>query len=50
MAMQAPSEQRLPFREKFAYGVGDFGYNFVLNITTLYLLKFLTDGSKQNNF
>lgn len=43
MAMQAPSEQRLPFREKFAYGVGDFGYNFVLNITTLYLLKFLTD-------
>lgn len=43
MVMQAPSEQRLPFREKFAYGVGDFGYNFVLNITTLYLLKFLTD-------
>ncbi|MGL4546016.1 MAG: glycoside-pentoside-hexuronide (GPH):cation symporter, partial [Plesiomonas sp.] len=37
------AEQRLPFREKFAYGVGDFGYNFILDITTLYLLKFLTD-------
>jgi GPH family glycoside/pentoside/hexuronide:cation symporter len=43
MVDQEISENRLPFREKFAYGVGDFGYNFVLNITTLYLLKFLTD-------
>ncbi len=43
MVVQAHIESRLPFREKLAYGVGDFGYNFVLNITTLYLLKFLTD-------
>ncbi|MCS3770371.1 GPH family glycoside/pentoside/hexuronide:cation symporter [Aeromonas hydrophila] len=43
MVAQSHNESRLPFREKFAYGVGDFGYNFVLNITTLYLLKFLTD-------
>lgn len=31
MAMQNASEQHLPFKEKFAYGVGDFGYNFLLN-------------------
>lgn len=37
------ADVRLPFKEKFAYGVGDFGYNFILDITTLYLLKFLTD-------
>ena len=43
MLVQTLKEKRLPFKEKFAYGVGDFGYNFVLNITTLYLLKFLTD-------
>ncbi|WP_199249763.1 glycoside-pentoside-hexuronide (GPH):cation symporter [Vibrio metschnikovii] len=43
MLVQTLKESRLPFKEKFAYGVGDFGYNFVLNITTLYLLKFLTD-------
>lgn len=43
MLVQTLKENRLPFKEKFAYGVGDFGYNFVLNITTLYLLKFLTD-------
>lgn len=46
--MTAPAAEkagngRLPFKEKFAYGVGDFGYNFILDITTLYLLKFLTD-------
>ncbi|MGL5948353.1 MAG: glycoside-pentoside-hexuronide (GPH):cation symporter [Aeromonas sp.] len=43
MTAQTVDEARLSFREKLAYGVGDFGYNFVLNITTLYLLKFLTD-------
>lgn len=34
---------QLSFREKFAYGVGDFGSNLYLCIGTLYLLKFYTD-------
>ncbi|KEY57159.1 MFS transporter [Serratia sp. DD3] len=34
---------RLPLREKFAYGMGDFGSNLMLCIGTLYLLKFYTD-------
>lgn len=34
---------RLPFKEKLAYGVGDIGSNFMLSISTLYLMKFYTD-------
>ncbi|EPN9384279.1 MFS transporter [Cronobacter malonaticus] len=34
---------RLPFREKVAYGMGDLGSNILLDIGTLYLLKFYTD-------
>lgn len=33
----------LTLREKFAYGMGDFGSNLMLCIGTLYLLKFYTD-------
>lgn len=43
MNLTPADELRLTLRERFAYGIGDFGYNFVLQITTLYLLKFLTD-------
>lgn len=38
-----PVTLRLPLREKFAYGMGDFGSNLMLCIGTLYLLKFYTD-------
>jgi GPH family glycoside/pentoside/hexuronide:cation symporter len=34
---------KLSLREKFAYGMGDFGSNLMLCIGTLYLLKFYTD-------
>ncbi|MFC0229108.1 MFS transporter [Serratia aquatilis] len=47
MANSTPYENpvtlRLPLREKFAYGMGDFGSNLMLCIGTLYLLKFYTD-------
>ncbi|PLR49442.1 MFS transporter [Chimaeribacter arupi] len=33
----------LPLREKVAYGLGDVGSNLLLDIGTLYLLKFYTD-------
>lgn len=36
-------DDTLSFKEKFAYGVGDFGSNLFLSIGTLYLLKFYTD-------
>ena len=38
-----PLTLKLSLREKFAYGVGDFGSNLMLCIGTLYLLKFYTD-------
>lgn len=38
-----PLTLKLPLREKFAYGLGDFGSNLMLTIGTLYLLKFYTD-------
>ncbi|KHE00658.1 MFS transporter [Pantoea stewartii] len=38
-----PLTLKLPLREKFAYGIGDFGSNLMLAIGTLYLLKFYTD-------
>lgn len=38
-----PATLRLPFREKVAYGMGDLGSNILLDIGTLYLLKFYTD-------
>lgn len=38
-----PATLRLPFREKLAYGMGDLGSNILLDIGTLYLLKFYTD-------
>ncbi|WP_127956649.1 MFS transporter [Serratia microhaemolytica] len=40
---QDPTTLKLPLREKFAYGIGDFGSNLMLCIGTLYLLKFYTD-------
>lgn len=36
-----PATLRLPFKEKLAYGMGDLGSNILLDIGTLYLLKFL---------
>lgn len=38
-----PATLRLPFKEKVAYGIGDLGSNILLDIGTLYLLKFYTD-------
>lgn len=38
-----PATLRLPFKEKLAYGLGDLGSNILLDIGTLYLLKFYTD-------
>ncbi|MGK9173620.1 MFS transporter [Yokenella regensburgei] len=38
-----PLTLKLSLREKFAYGMGDFGSNLMLCIGTLYLLKFYTD-------
>ena len=43
LSYQDPVTLRLPLREKFAYGMGDFGSNLILCIGTLYLLKFYTD-------
>lgn len=40
---QDAATQKLPFSEKFAYGMGDVGSNLLLCIGTLYLLKFYTD-------
>lgn len=37
-----PATLRLPFKEKLAYGMGDLGSNILLDIGTLYLLKFYT--------
>lgn len=37
------NNDHLQLREKVAYGIGDLGYNFLLNCSTLYLLIFLTD-------
>ena len=38
-----PATLRLPLKEKIAYGIGDLGSNILLDIGTLYLLKFYTD-------
>ncbi|MBG6249407.1 MFS transporter [Candidatus Symbiopectobacterium sp. PLON1] len=38
-----PATLRLPFKEKLAYGMGDLGSNILLDIGTLYLLKFYSD-------
>jgi GPH family glycoside/pentoside/hexuronide:cation symporter len=38
-----PAKLLLPLREKIAYGMGDLGSNILLDIGTLYLLKFYTD-------
>ena len=43
MSFHDPLTLKLSLREKFAYGVGDFGSNLMLCIGTLYLLKFYTD-------
>ncbi len=40
-----PATLRLPFKEKLSYGIGDLASNILLDIGTLYLLKFYTDGS-----
>jgi glycoside/pentoside/hexuronide:cation symporter, GPH family len=34
---------KIPFREKFAYGMGDVGNNFLFDMGQIYLLKFYTD-------
>ncbi|PHI29447.1 MFS transporter [Budvicia aquatica] len=38
-----PLTLKLSLREKYSYGMGDFGSNLMLCIGTLYLLKFYTD-------
>lgn len=43
MSFHDPLTLKLSLREKFSYGVGDFGSNLMLCIGTLYLLKFYTD-------
>lgn len=43
MAYRNMDNDYMKWQEKMAYGVGDLGYNFLLNCTTLYLLIFLTD-------
>lgn len=43
MSFHDPLTLKLSLREKFAYGMGDFGSNLMLCIGTLYLLKFYTD-------
>ncbi|MCV5696944.1 hypothetical protein OFN29_32295, partial [Escherichia coli] len=37
-----PATLRLPFKEKLSYGIGDLASNILLDIGTLYLLKFYT--------
>lgn len=39
----SPEKLRLSFKEKISYGMGDLGSNILLDIGTLYLLKFYTD-------
>ncbi|MDR1224288.1 MAG: MFS transporter [Tannerella sp.] len=34
---------KIPLREKFAYGLGDVGNNFLFDLGQIYLLKFYTD-------
>ena len=34
---------RIPIKEKFAYGLGDVGNNFLFDLGQIYLLKFYTD-------
>ncbi|QCR36170.1 MFS transporter [Nissabacter sp. SGAir0207] len=41
--MNPQTQPALPLREKVAYGLGDVGSNLLLDIGTLYLLKFYTD-------
>ena len=43
MSAHDPLTLKLSLREKFSYGIGDFGSNLMLCIGTLYLLKFYTD-------
>lgn len=38
-----PKADRVPFKEKIAYGLGDTGYNFMFELGQIYLLKFYTD-------
>lgn len=35
--------ERIPLKEKIAYGLGDTGYNFMFDLGQIYLLKFYTD-------
>jgi len=34
---------KIPLKEKFAYGLGDVGNNFLFDLGQIYLLKFYTD-------
>ncbi|EFH6971217.1 MFS transporter [Escherichia coli] len=43
MTTEDPATLRLPFKEKLSYGIGDLASNILLDIGTLYLLKFYTD-------
>lgn len=38
-----PTKLKLSLTEKMAYGIGDVGSNILLDVATLYLLKFYTD-------
>jgi len=38
-----PANQALPFRRRFGYGIGDFGFNLFFTTASLYLLFYYTD-------
>jgi GPH family glycoside/pentoside/hexuronide:cation symporter len=40
---QVVNAARVPFKEKFAYGLGDVGNNLLFDMGQIYLLKFYTD-------
>lgn len=39
----AAKPEKLPLKEKIAYGIGDVGNNFLFDLGQIYLLKFYTD-------
>lgn len=42
-APQATKAEKIPLKEKIAYGMGDVGNNFLFDLGQIYLLKFYTD-------
>ena len=43
MQQEFEMKERIPLKEKFAYGLGDVGNNFLFDLGQIYLLKFYTD-------